>query len=118
MMHVFTDGEGMVVAASEADARAVMRESGLRALCPDGEIQQLSDDYRLTISDWDRGRITKRCAEWAAERGRGLLGPWVVAGDVALDALCARNELRLGLPPSRPRLPLPPHTTESSGGRS
>jgi hypothetical protein len=77
-MHVYTDGDEWYVAESFGHADVMRREQYFDS---DGEwlgkLRQLDDAALLTITqdpyDVPDTKITKTCAEWAADRGPGLL---------------------------------------------
>lgn len=84
---VYADDYHWVVATSEADATAVLRELGLSfSPSEEPEWRQCAETQDLTI-DWGdgnsdnvptwaagwTGRVTKTCAEWTALIGRGFL---------------------------------------------
>lgn len=67
-LHVYTDDEEFVIASSEADAAAVLREASNAV---DVAIWfQLPDDRAFTYDD-GQSIVKKTCGEWAKERGRG-----------------------------------------------
>ena len=73
-LHVFSDDEEFVVAADEADARAVMHDfGGPDVWGGDQEINQEPDDRMFSILGEDGAKIRKTFGEWATEKGRGYL---------------------------------------------
>lgn len=68
-MHVYTDDEEYVIAASSEDAAAVMQET-----CGPVDVTdwlQMPDDRPFTVDlDDGNGPVKKTCGEWAT-RGRG-----------------------------------------------
>jgi hypothetical protein len=78
-LHCFTDDVDTYVATSTGDAMALQREQhGMREGDQDPEAwEQIEDSEPLTIIpdpyDAIEVKVTKTCAEWIAERGRGFL---------------------------------------------
>jgi hypothetical protein len=70
-LHVWTDEEEFVIAASPEDADAVMRD--MRYDGPPIAWWQMPDDRPFTYCpDNDEATAVKKtCAEWCAEKGRG-----------------------------------------------
>lgn len=72
-LHIFTDDAEYVIATDAADAKAAYRESGGEHPA-EIDFEQMPDERQFTLYVGDgpaEGTITKTCAEWAAERGRG-----------------------------------------------
>lgn len=67
-LHVYTDDEEFVIAASPEDAVAVMREAN--GVADVANWQQMPDDKPFTYDD-GLNIAKKTCGEWARERGRG-----------------------------------------------
>lgn len=65
-LHIYTDDEEFIIAASPDDAHAVMREMGCHDVT---NFHQYPDDKPFTFHDTET--TTKPAKEWAAERGRG-----------------------------------------------
>ena len=82
-LHVFSDDVEWYIAASAVDAMAAQRElTGMRESNQDPETwEQVPDERSLAIHMDDHGNaaeadapvVTKTCAEWIAEQGRGFL---------------------------------------------
>jgi hypothetical protein len=77
-LHLWKFGPDTVVAADEADVRAVMRgivgEASLNSDYVDDEPDLIDEDHLITIFYEDDGeRVTKSAREWADENGRGFL---------------------------------------------
>lgn len=77
-LHVFKCDVGgvidWVVAASADDAAAVMTEHSGESWGEDKPAWlQLPDTEEIRITIEGEGKVTRACAEWARETGRGLL---------------------------------------------
>ena len=73
-LHVWTNDEEYVIAATPDDADAVMREVGHVMTDEEkGQFYRLPDDRPFTFCpDNDEASVVKKtCAEWCAEKGRG-----------------------------------------------
>jgi hypothetical protein len=72
-LHVYTNDDEFVIAASPDDAKAVMIESGcFHESDEQPSWRQMSDAQPFTADlDTGDGPVKKTCGEWAKERGRG-----------------------------------------------
>ncbi len=75
---VFTaDNEEWVIARDPEDADLVYEETVGEKYRPNGEPvmwTMLPSDRVVKLDDEEEGLLSKTCAEWAKERGRGHLG--------------------------------------------
>ena len=81
ILHVFYNGDDLVVGASAEDAKFLMIEEMGHSAEEIAEFDQWPDDKELTLryedaEDAPEGRMSCRqtCAEWIKENGRGYLG--------------------------------------------
>jgi len=72
-LHVWSadDGEEFVIAETEEDALAVLVEAVGPVSVDPIAWEQLPDDRPFTMREEDGSRVTKTCAEWCTEVGRG-----------------------------------------------
>lgn len=77
LFDVYGGEEETVIAYDAADARAVQMELGISAADLEGAVfKQYADDadfaFRERVDEKDGPVVTKTCAEWAKEKGRGF----------------------------------------------
>lgn len=77
LFDVYGGEEETVIAYDAADARAVQMELGIGAADLEGAVfKQYADDadfaFRERVDEKDGPVVTKTCAEWAKEKGRGF----------------------------------------------